>query len=769
MSTIASEFAEILNTVERPGDFYVTGMTAMFAPHLEVEGVGPVALPLLPVQAKQLVAVADQAPYGRGQETVVDPNVRRTWQIDAARVHLEGRHWGETLQAIVAQAAAGLGVTAPVTAELYKLLVYDQGSFFVSHRDTEKAPGMFATLVIVLPSLYTGGELLVRHQDRQAQLDLRCPEPADAAFAAFYADCVHEVLPITSGCRLTLIYNLVRQGRGRLPEPPNYMAEQARLAALLRRWSAGKPATDEEASEKLIYPLEHAYTPAELAFDALKGRDAAAAGVVVGAAEQADCDLYLALVCIEESGSAEHTDYYPRRRWGRWDADDDDEDDYEIGEVYDRSATLSHWCRPDGSRVELGEFPFEDEEISPPDALEELEPDEQYFHEATGNEGASFERTYSRAALVLWPRERRLAVLNKAGLPVTLPYLAELASCWVESGDDQQSPLWQQAHALTGHMLRGWPREAGYSWQIDAPDSNAAKLLASLIQLQDTARIDAFLADILAEGVYGKNDNEALLQAADLLAPPRAVELIARIIARNAAQALSACADLLARAASAARAATVDRPAGLIPAANTLLEALPGDPARAPKPDHWQRQVAVEPGFVVDLMGALCRIDAALAERAAEHLLRWPLVYELDRVLMPAVLRLTEQTPSRNWPAVQRLRTACLAHLRSRIAEPLEPPQDWTRASTLVCKCSHCSELSHFLANPESQVWAFKAAESKRRHVEDSIRRSRCDLDLSTHRQGRPYSLVCTKNQSSYQRRVQQRKKDLQDLARLQS
>ena len=39
---------------------------------------------------------------------------------------------------------------------------------------------------------------LVRHRDQEARLDLSCPEPSQVAFAAFYADCVHEVLPITS-------------------------------------------------------------------------------------------------------------------------------------------------------------------------------------------------------------------------------------------------------------------------------------------------------------------------------------------------------------------------------------------------------------------------------------------------------------------------------------------------------------------------------------------------------------------------------------------
>ena len=56
------------------------------------------------------------------------------------------------------------------------------------------------------------------------------------------------------------------------------------------------------------------------------------------------------------------------------------------------------------------------DELCPPEAFEDLTPDEQHFHEATGNEGASFERTYRRAGSVLWPRAWRLVVLNRAGL-----------------------------------------------------------------------------------------------------------------------------------------------------------------------------------------------------------------------------------------------------------------------------------------------------------------------------------------------------------------
>ena len=58
-----------------------------------------------------------------------------------------------------------LGVPAyiNVKAELYRLLLYQNGDFFLPHRDTEKAEGMFATLVITLPSQFEVHELALSH------------------------------------------------------------------------------------------------------------------------------------------------------------------------------------------------------------------------------------------------------------------------------------------------------------------------------------------------------------------------------------------------------------------------------------------------------------------------------------------------------------------------------------------------------------------------------------------------------------------------------
>ncbi|WP_066339763.1 2OG-Fe(II) oxygenase [Azohydromonas lata] len=755
--SIARELPALLSTVRTPGDFCTAGTIELALPLLTVQGVGAVALPLLPQQAEQLIAIADRAPYGRGAQTLVDTSVRRTWQIGAERVRIEGASWARTLRSIAERVAEGLGVTEAVTAQLYKLLVYDEGSFFIEHRDTEKVPGMFATLVVALPSIHTGGELVVRHKGREVRLDLHGPDPSMAAFAAFYADCVHEVLPVTSGCRLVLVYNLVREGRGRLPQPPDYEAETQRIAALLAAWGAGEWGPDDEAPAKLVYPLEHAYTPAELSFQALKGADAAAAAVLAAAAQRSGCELHVALLTIEESGSAEYSGY-SGRSWR--------DDEFEIVEVCSSSAVLSDWRSPDGTAAELGIFPVEDGELCPPDMFDDMEPDEQEFQEATGNEGASFERSYRRAALVLWPRARRLEVISQAGLQVGLPWLASLARRWQDSGAPTDSPLWKEAHELAGHMLDAWPDRGEWPRHGEAP-STAARMLATLAQLQDAARIDAFLADISAAGDYGKSDNEALLAAAALLAPRRAAVLIEHIVRANAAKDPGACADLLARGAAAP---PLGRPApDLIAAAGALVDALPGDPARAPQPpaNAWWRRQDISSDFIVDLVAALERIDATLARLAVDHLLAWPKTYDLDAVILPALRHLTSQATTRDTPGVQRLRAACVQHLRARTAEPLEPPTNWTRAATLNCRCAHCTELARFLRNPDEQSWTLKAAEAVRAHVTSTVQHCRCDLDLVTQRRGSPYSLVCTKNQASYERREKQRREDLQDLERL--
>ena len=770
---ITQELANILGDVDRPGDYFVSGRAEFLAPRIEVEGVGLIALPLLPAQAKQLIKGATRAPFGRGTETVVDTKVRRTWQIEATRVTIGGKHWPKTIDGIVARAAEGLGVKEPVAVELYKLLVYDKGSFFVSHRDTEKAPGMFATLVVVLPSQSEGGELVVRHNDREARLDLQCDEPSEVAFAAFYADCVHEVLPVTSGCRATLVFNLVRRGKGAALAPPNYVAETDKVASLLAAWTKAKaersdrPEQDiDDASsalpEKIVFPLEHAYTPAELTFDGMKGADAAIARLLATAAPQAGCDLHLALLTVWESGSAEYTgrENWHYRRGQRDAGKAEARHEFEVVEVHDWSKTLTEWRRPDGAPTTLGNLPIMDDEVSPTDALDDMDPDEEHFHEATGNEGASFDRTYARAVLVIWPSDRILAVLNQAGLEATLPYLQELTGKWQASGPKKGLPHKQKAGELARHMIATWPERSWHGRDRTEP-SDLGRMLGLLARLGASELVIDMFGKLMSGQGHDKADNSAVLEALALFADDQAAEWLQKIVASNGLEALGACSALLV---GALKSTFAKKPTKLRGAAQALVGHLPADPASAPK-DRWGRpRVAKsDAACVADLVAVVDRVDAGLAKRAADHILAWPRHFDLDRVVVPAVKNVLRARRSTGI-AFGTLHAACVAHLDDRIAEPLEAPQDWTRPSSIGCQCQHCSELSKFLADPGSKTWALRAGQQIRTHVDNEIRRASANLDTETLRKGSPHTLIAVKNQGSYKRRVAQRKQDLADL-----
>jgi len=392
-----------------------------------------------------------------------------------------------------------------------------------------------------------------------------------------------------------------------------------------------------------------------------------------------------------------------------------------------------------------------------------MEPDEEYFHEATGNEGASFDRTYRRAALVLWPSKQVLAVLNQAGLSATLPYLADLVARWRRDGAASDAPLRRQALELTEHMLAKWPTRTWY--HHDSKPSEMARMLSLLSQLGDEKNADRLFAKLIAQGGHGKPDNDAILDVLGLFSLDQAAERLRRIVAASAVSTLGACSALLA---GAIRSRFASKPAKLVDAVAALVEALPGDPSLAPK-DQFGRPkgVSADAVVIVDLVGVLDAVDGSLARRTANHLLAWPKHYDLDKVLVPAACRLIESDIATGGEAFEILHAACLAHLKSRVAEALEAPRDWSRPSGISCKCEHCSALGRFLVDPSRPTWSLKAAAHIRNHVKETIRNARSDVDVRTERRGSPHTLICTKNQARYERGVAQRKKDLADIKTL--
>lgn len=56
-------------------------------------------------------------------------------------------------------------------------------------------------------------------------------------FAAFYADCEHEVMPITDGFRISLVYNVVYTGIGNAPSLSVIDTPVQNLQNTINKWS----------------------------------------------------------------------------------------------------------------------------------------------------------------------------------------------------------------------------------------------------------------------------------------------------------------------------------------------------------------------------------------------------------------------------------------------------------------------------------------------------------------------------------------------------
>jgi hypothetical protein len=262
---------------------------------------------------------------------------------------------------------------------------------------------------------------------------------------------------------------------------------------------------------------------------------------------------------------------------------------------------------------------------------------------------------------------------------------------------------------------------------------------------------------VVGNGIgYAKGDNPAIMTALALFPADEVAAMVGTIVTGNAAKGFAACADLLARCPVAP---TLPRALDLRDAAVTLIALMPDNAAPAVTLGWSAGRDTIDAYFVTDPLLGLGQIDPKLADQALTQMLGNDRTYDLDAVLVPVARDKLRAPDTAKQPVVVRLRAACLAHLRARIALPLAPPPDWQRSSIVGCRCQHCSDLSRFLADPRQQTWTLRAAAT--------ILNAKCDLDKKTEQRGRPYSLICTKNQASYKLKVKQRKQDLKDEASL--
>ena len=104
---------------------------------LDVEGFGRAKFPVTPAKAGKLITLGKPASFGRGEDTLTDPEIRDTWEIPVGLVRAV---WDPGVLSDVLDTVKeelGLPNAAQLDVDLHSLLVYEPGQYFLKHQDTE--------------------------------------------------------------------------------------------------------------------------------------------------------------------------------------------------------------------------------------------------------------------------------------------------------------------------------------------------------------------------------------------------------------------------------------------------------------------------------------------------------------------------------------------------------------------------------------------------------------------------------------------------------
>jgi len=408
---------------------------------LTVEPVGKVTFPVSARMAKSLIVEAELARFGHKDKTLLDRSIRDTWEIQKDRVHIDQK-WSDQLRLALQTIKKDLNLPADgeLRADLHNLLIYMPGQFFKAHQDSEKADGMVATLLILLPSEFTGGTLVIdQHGDRKVFEAQKSDK--NLTFIAFYSDCYHEVKEVTSGYRLALTYNLFFKPLSKSITSTENVELNKEVQSYFSQPSEHNHEYRDKRPRWLVYLLDHEYTRSSLGWPNLKGKDRDRVGELLACADHLNLTAHLALADVHEMWSTEGDDNWGGRYGRRWRYDEDDEEaiqadstDYELSELIEDEIILRHWITRAGNKFEEWDKYVPRGMVCWTKAVDEFKPFKSEYEGYMGNYGNTLDRWYHRAAIVLWQKELDLVNLFICDKTEALRIVGETLSKNIEQG-----------------------------------------------------------------------------------------------------------------------------------------------------------------------------------------------------------------------------------------------------------------------------------------------------------------------------------------------
>ncbi len=757
-----------LNSLQGRAGFHSAGTAPFFFPGLTVKGLGEIAFPLSKEQAAAFIELAEAAPYGKGTKTEYDEDVRKCWQLDAKYFAFKAPPWKRHLKEVLEKVREDLGIAGRISAQPYKLLLYGPGGHFKAHRDTEKLDAMFGTLIVALPSGHAGGQLHIRHGGVAATVDFSAEAHRhEFQHAAFFADCEHEVVPVTDGNRFCVVYNLVLEEGD--PEVLNQSAgdHAGPLGKLLEN-----VANDRAIGTPTVILLEHHYTEANFSIRRLKGNDRQRAAALFAAATHAGLTARLALATLYRMGELEDGYEYGSSRH-RGSRGHEDPDEGTMGEIYDESFELDHWRDPRDRKLALGRFPVTLDEVITAEDFSTIDPDEKEGEGYTGNAGCSMQYWYRRAAVVLWPEGRDEEIHCARNLPEACAKLLSLSGGKKTGNGTPFDKLARAAIAVLAVSEN--PADHGYGGIDKEGQRPLSLILRALSKAKRRDLLDVLLGSVNAFrcAVCPQSVWQDLFTAFE----PEAFATVFQEFLKTPADFREALFPVLS-ALNARRAddAWVSR----IAAAISRLK-----PKEIPAWQVAQSKDPVPPGKLDEsriLLRASHALSAAKDIAAALRFLKSDASLFAVRTLIGPLFidkAALPKTLLANSAVAQDLLAFCKDTLTQETARPLPPYPDWCRPcpSPPQERWPHrhgrqgqapvLDELAAFMADPAAREHPIRRRQDERSEAEEFIKRHSLDLDCKTIRTGTPHTLLCTKNDRSHQHRLDWRKKDQEMLRKL--
>lgn len=159
---------------------------------------------------------------------------------------------------------------------------------------------MFATMVVCLPSVHEGGEVVVSFGDVISTLSTSQHSEWNTSYMAWYSNVLHEVRPVRSGARIVLTYNLVYRGQQEVPNPVKLEEDKVALRQTLKTWR-DEAVENDKLPAYLAYPFEHEYSVGNITLTHLKRRDKARALCASQVADELGMDCLLAVISKTET------------------------------------------------------------------------------------------------------------------------------------------------------------------------------------------------------------------------------------------------------------------------------------------------------------------------------------------------------------------------------------------------------------------------------------------------------------------------------------